>query len=239
MRFRFRLVPFIATVLLVALGVSLGQWQDRRALEKTTRAELLAEQGRLEPLALDGRKLKPSSVEYRRVRAIGTWVPQWAIYLDNRPHDNRAGLYVLMPLRLKGTNLHVLVARGWIPRDPVQRDRIAPYPTPAGEVTVEGLAVTSMGSVMQLGEPASIEQGAILQNLEPAAFAMASGFPVHPFFVQQQGSGNDTLVREWPAPSLGVEKHKGYAFQWYALAVMALLFFVITGFRSGKHTAEK
>jgi cytochrome oxidase assembly protein ShyY1 len=25
--------------------------------------------------------------------------------------------------------------------------------------------------------------------------------------------------------------HQGYAFQWYALAVMALLFFVITGFK--------
>ena len=238
MRFRFRLIPFIATVLLVALGIALGQWQDRRAAEKTERAELLAAQGSLAPLVLGAPRLKPSAVEYRRVVATGTWVPEWATYLDNRPHDGRAGLYVLMPLRLSGTRTHVLVARGWLPRDPVQRDRIAPYATPEGEVTVGGVAVSSMGNVMQLGEPASIKPGAILQNLDTAAFSMASGLPVHPFFLQQEGEAPDKLVRDWPAPSLGVDKHKGYAFQWYALAVMALLFFVITGFRSGKHKAE-
>ncbi|HEY1044054.1 MAG TPA: SURF1 family protein [Telluria sp.] len=238
MRFRFRLIPFIATVLLVALGIALGQWQDRRALEKTARADLLAAQGRLAPLALGAPKLKPSEVEYRRVQAKGSWVPEWATYLDNRPHDGQAGLYVLMPLRLSGSRMHVLVARGWIPRNASQRDRIAPYATPTGEVTVTGVAVTGMGNVMQLGEPASIKRGAILQNLEPAAFSLASGLPVQPFFLQQEGEAADTLVRAWPAPSLGVDKHKGYAFQWYALAVMALLFFIITGFRSGKHKAE-
>lgn len=239
MRFRFRLIPFIATVLLVALGVALGQWQDRRALEKTERADLLAAQAELPPLVLGGARLQPAAVEYRRVQAKGTWVPQWATYLDNRPHDGRAGLYVLMPLRLSGTSMHVLVARGWIPRNATQRDRIAPYATPAGEVTVGGVAVASMGNVMQLGEPASIKPGAILQNLDPAAFALASGLPVQPVFLQQEGDAPDALVRAWPAPSLGVDKHKGYAFQWYALAVMALLFFVITGFRSGKHKAEE
>jgi len=40
-------------------------------------------------------------------------------------------------------------------------------------------------------------------------------------------------VRDWPPPSLGVEKHRAYAFQWYALALMALLFFLVTGSRRG------
>ena len=44
--FRFRTIPFVATVLLVALGVSLGQWQDRRAAEKTALQHKLADQQR-------------------------------------------------------------------------------------------------------------------------------------------------------------------------------------------------
>ena len=32
---------------------------------------------------------------------------------------------------------------------------------------------------------------------------------------------DDGLVRDWPDPGSGVEKHLGYAFQWYALAVLA------------------
>jgi surfeit locus 1 family protein len=43
---------------------------------------------------------------------------------------------------------------------------------------------------------------------------------------RQQG-----LVRDWPQPSTGIERHQGYAFQWYALALMAFLFFVVTGIR--------
>jgi cytochrome oxidase assembly protein ShyY1 len=40
------------------------------------------------------------------------------------------------------------------------------------------------------------------------------------------------------APALNVEKHQGYAFQWYALSVMALLFFVFTGFKREPSQAE-
>lgn len=238
MRFRFRPVPFVATLLLVALGIALGRWQDGRALEKAQRQAMLAERGQAAQLVPDAARVRPETAEYRRVRATGTWVPQWAIYLDNRPLQGRAGFYVLMPLRLAGSDMHVLVARGWLPRDPARRDRIAPYPTPAGQVTVEGIALASMGRVMQLGEPPSIRPGAILQNLGPDAFALASGFKVQPFFVQQECGADDALVRDWPQPSLGIDKHKGYAFQWYALAAMALAFFVITGFRSGKHRTE-
>ncbi len=88
---------------------------------------------------------------------------------------------------------------------------------------------------MQLGEPAAVKPGAILQNLTVDQFADASKLPVQPFFIEQTGPPVDgeRLVRDWPAPALGVEKHQGYAFQWYALALMALLFFVVTGFRRG------
>jgi cytochrome oxidase assembly protein ShyY1 len=77
-----------------------------------------------------------------------------------------------------------------------------------------------------------------VQNIDPAQFAQASGMKLKPFFIEQSGPGADGLVRNWPAPSTGVEKHQGYAFQWYALAVMALLFFVITGFRRGTNQTK-
>jgi surfeit locus 1 family protein len=107
-------------------------------------------------------------------------------------------------------------------------------------VTIEGRVKASAGHVMELGTPAPLTPGAIVQNVEVAQFAQASGLRLQPFFVEQLAapeSGtrepDDALVRDWPAPSLDIDKHRGYAFQWYALAAMAGLFFVITGFRSG------
>ena len=70
--------------------------------------------------------------------------------------------------------------------------------------------------------------------------ARASGLRLAPFLVQQTGPqvAGDPIVRDWPAPDNGIDKHRGYAVQWYALAAMAALFFVITGFRSGRKQVE-
>jgi cytochrome oxidase assembly protein ShyY1 len=234
MRFHFRPIPFIACLLLAALGISLGQWQDRRAAGKLELQAQLDARSTMEPRILGAAEVDVAQVEYRPVRAQGNWVPEWTIYLDNRPHEGRAGLYVLTPLKLAGSDMHVLVARGWIPRDRQDRARIAPYQTPDGEVLVTGIARQRPGKVMELGDSGPLKGNAIVQNIEVASFAKASGLRMQPFIVEQEaGQAGDGLVRQWPAATLGVDKHKGYAFQWYALAAMAMIFFVVTGFKRG------
>ena len=236
MRFRFRLIPFIATVLLVALGIALGNWQERRADFKIALQQKLTERAKGEPLRIGATPLPADALEFRTVSVTGEFVHDWPIFMDNRPQDGKVGFYLLMPLRIAGSNRHVLVARGWLPRYTAEHDRLPPFETPSGTVTVVGTARTSMGKVMQLGEPTPVTRRAIVQNIELAQFSAASGMALQPFFIEQQGPATpaDSMVRAWPAPSLGVDKHKGYAFQWYALATMALLFFIITGFRRGK-----
>ena len=241
--FRFRPIPFVATVLLVALGVSLGQWQERRAAQKIGLQHQLAERAAEAPLLLSpaaalATAMAPpgaGALEYHRVTVTGQFVAGWPLYLNNRPQDGRAGFYLVMPLKIEGSERHVLVARGWLPRNTGDATRLPPYATSTGTVTVDGVVKASAGHIMQLGTPAPVMPGAIVQNIDPAQFAQASGLTLQPFFIEQSGPAPafEGLVRNWPAPALGVEKHQGYAFQWYALAVMALLFFVFTGFSRG------
>lgn len=237
--FRFKLIPFVATVLLVALGIALGQWQTRRADDKLALQARVAAANAQAPMRLDGTPVDLARAEWRRVRVSGTFVADWPLYLDNRPQAGRAGLYVLMPFRIDGSDSHVLVLRGWLPVDGAQRTRIAPYVTPAGRVTLEGIARRDAGHVMQLGQAAGMAPGVIVLNADVAQVAAASGLQFQPFVLQQTSGGTDTLVRDWPAPALGIEKHRGYAFQWYALALMAFLFFVVTGFISGRKSGRK
>lgn len=231
--FRFRPIPFVATVLLVALGISLGNWQERRAFEKIALQHKLTERAAAAPLTIGAAPLEAAPLEYRHVTVTGQFVSSYPVYLNNRPQDGRAGFYLLMPLKIAGSGMHVLVARGWLPRNAAEAGKLPPYATPSGTVTVDGIVKASVGHIMQLGTPEPVRPGAIVQNIDPAQFAQASGLQLQPFFIEQAGPNADGLVRNWPAPSLGVEKHQGYAFQWYALAAMALLFFVITGFRRG------
>ncbi|WEF30986.1 SURF1 family protein [Pseudoduganella chitinolytica] len=232
--FRFKAVPFVATVVLVALGIALGQWQTRRAEEKLALQSRLAAAGAQAPLRLEATAPTLAQAEWRRVAVSGTFVAQWPVYLDNRPHGGQAGFYVLMPLRIDGSDRHVLVLRGWLPVDAARRQHIRPYATPPGRVTIEGIARRDAGQVLQLGDAVPPAPGAIVQNADVAQVAAASGLRLMPFVLQQTSSGTDSLVRDWPAPELGVDKHRGYAFQWYALALTAFLFFVITGILSGR-----
>ena len=249
--FQFRLIPFVATVLLVAAGVSLGQWQDRRAAQKIGVQHKLAERATEAPLLLSPASaavpvpvLTPqaaAALEYRHARVTGQFVAGWALFLNNRPQNGRAGFYLVMPLKIEGSDTHVLVERGWLPRNNGDATRLPPYATPGGLVTVDGIVKASAGHIMQLGTPEPVRPGAIVQNIDPAQFAQASGLKVQPFFIEQSGpvAASEGLVRDWPAPSLGVEKHQGYALQWYALAIMALLFFVITGFKRGTDRTDQ
>jgi surfeit locus 1 family protein len=44
--------------------------------------------------------------------------------------------------------------------------------------------------------------------------------------VVQIGAASEGLLREWPAINLGVEKHYGYAVQWFALTALIVGLFV-------------
>jgi cytochrome oxidase assembly protein ShyY1 len=244
-RFRFRWIPFGVTALLVLLGLSLANWQQDRAAQKQALQAKLVAGYHSAALALGPQLLAPADVEpllYRRITLSGQFVPAWSLYLDNRPNNGHAGFYALTPFRLAGSQTHVLVARGWLPRDPLRRDHVPAYVTPAGTTTIEGLVKLNAGHVMQLGRAPPLVPAAIVQNVDVAELAAASGLRFQPFVLeqtaQQAGQGGlnqqaETLVRDWPAPSLGADRNTGYAFQWYALTLMAILFYVYTGFRRG------
>ncbi|MNR80667.1 SURF1 family protein [compost metagenome] len=223
----------MAAAIAVAIGLSLGQWQTRRAAEKTA-IEQKIQQRQAEPaLPLSNVSLPPEDIEYRRIVLHGEFLRDWPVYLDNRPYKGVAGFYLLMPFKLAGSSLHVLVARGWIPRNVADRTKMPTIVTPAGALTIEGTARHDIGHVMQLGALDAPRPQAIVQNLDVASFASASGMQMAPLVLEQLTDTADGLVRDWPVPSSGVDKHRGYAFQWYGLAAMAFIFFVVTGIRRG------
>lgn len=232
--FRFRFIPFVAAAIAVAIGLSLAQWQTRRATEKIELAEKL--QARQSAPAIRLNAILPNSedIEFRQIVVKGEFLRDWPVYLDNRPNNGVAGFYLLMPFKIAATNQYVLVARGWIPRNPADRTSVPPVITPDGTIEIEGRARLSIGHVMQLGNVDAPRPHAIVQNLDIAGFAESSKLNMQPIIVEQLSDTHDGLIREWPLPSTGVEKHRGYAFQWYALAAMAFIFFVVTGIRRGK-----
>ena len=231
LHFRLRWIPLIATVLVCAIGISLGNWQTRRAAEKQALQQEMLARASFDPL--NANTIAPGTMpeEFRRITADGEFLPEWAVYLDNRPLHGKSGFYLLMPLKLAGSDQVVLVLRGWFPRDARDAAKVPAVPVPSSTVHVEGKIRHGAGKLMQLGEAVELKPGAIVQNADVVDFARASKLPLHTFIIEQTSDTSDGLVRDWPLPSTGIDTHRGYAFQWYALSVAALIFFLVTGFR--------
>jgi surfeit locus 1 family protein len=70
-------------------------------------------------------------------------------------------------------------------------------------------------------------QGAsrIRQNLDLDAFRTETGLPLAEGSIVQTGAASEGLQREWPEVASGVEKHYGYAAQWFGFGgLMAILY---------------
>ena len=46
--------------------------------------------------------------------------------------------------------------------------------------------------------------------------------------IQQESAAADDLVRVWNRPDLGRNTHLAYAFQWYAMSLAMLIYYLVT-----------
>jgi surfeit locus 1 family protein len=156
------------------------------------------------------------------VQLQGKWQTAQTIYLDNRPMNGRPGFWVVTPFKLEGAGpdaAAVLVQRGWIPRDFQERTRLAPVNTPLETVALEGRIAPAPGKLYAFG---GAEHGRIRQNLDIAAFAQEIRVPLIDALVLQTGAASDGLLRQWAEPATGIDKHYGYAFQWFGLCALVV-----------------
>jgi len=228
-RGRFWVVT-VAALLTVALTFSLGQWQLRRAAQKEALQASLDQKSQVAPLGnaqLAGLAvMNPpalAALSDRRVDITGQWQAAQTVYLDNRPMNGRPGFWVMTPLQLSGTDKVVLVQRGWIPRDFVDRSRLAPVETSSQEVRLQGRMAPAPAKLYAFK---GADAGLIRQNLDIGALAAETGLPLLPVLVLQTGPASEGLQREWAAPNAGIDKHLGYAFQWFGLSALVLGLYV-------------
>lgn len=205
----------------VVLATSLGNWQTRRGDDKAARqAEWDAALARAPADVADADDAAAVAARLpRRVQMRGRLVTEATVYIDNRIVDGVAGYQVVTPLALGDRAPWVLVNRGWAPRNMADRTQLPAAPVADAPLRIEGIAVANVPRALELGERGGTLLG-IWQNLDFEAYERASGRAVARFVVQQDNDTGDGLRRAWPRPDAGVDKHRGYAFQWYALAAL-------------------
>lgn len=232
-RFRPKLMPTVATLLLLPGLINLGLWQSRKADQKQALQEIYDKRGQGAPVRLGVQPVSPEILRYSRVVVRGRYEPVYQILLDNQIHQESAGYHVLTPLHIEGGDMRVLVNRGWVP---VGRERsILPVTdTPSGLVEVIGQAVVPSGKFFELAKPESMRDGwqKVWQNMDMSRYAGAVPFPLQPVVIQLDAASTaGGYVRDWPRPDARIEMHRGYAFQWYGMAVVLVVFYLAAAIR--------
>lgn len=218
----------------ISLTAGLGMWQMGRADEKL--AQQAARNARATTPAWQGAEWpcagEPGALPRHQPAVLqGEWWHERSVLLDNRPMDGRVGFVLVTPLRVtEPAACHgrvVLVQRGWLPRHAQDRTAVPPWPQPAGPVQVAGRLDIELSRVYELGpEALPGEVGPPIRQNAPVAFWREwLGEPVRPAVLVQTRTelapgAADPLLRGWPEPDFGVDKHHGYAAQWFGLSAL-------------------
>jgi surfeit locus 1 family protein len=237
-RLRFWIVALTAALSCV-LALNLGVWQLKRAAQKQAWVTSIQTQGAMPELSgTDWSSLQTSQAVadtalHRLIRLQGTWLQAHVVFLDNRQMNSKPGFYVITPLRLNNGEV-VVVQRGWVQRDFMQREQVPDVRTSNATVTVLG-RLAPPPSQLYSWDNTQLTQ--IRQNLNWSEFADEVGSPIGLLSVaeldetrQTDGVANDAvsdgLLRQWPAVDAKLHTHYGYAVQWFALALLVAFLYI-------------
>ncbi len=230
--------PRAWTVLLTgaAIGVFvwLGSWQLERGREKQALVEAF-QQGQQSSIELADGVAFDALPRYQQVRGSGQYEPSRQVLLDNMPSQaGKPGYRVLTPLRRAGTDRLLLVDRGWVPLG-ASRATLPDVTVTADVRTVWGRLDSLPAPGVRVGEAGTAGDAnwpRVLNFPRQADLERALGNPVEARILLLDPAATDGFERAWrPAMRFGPERHYGYAVQWFAFAIVALVIFVALNLR--------
>ncbi len=218
------LLVIAACGVLVRLGIwQLDRLEQRRAFNERVQAQLDAAMLILDATNLD---LDLHAMEYRTVEVAGSYDFGGEVGLRNQVWQNEPGIHLVTPLLIEGTDVAILVDRGWIPAGDADPGGWRAYQEP-GPVIVRGVLRRSTtrpeigfrsDPTPAPGEP-SLKLWHLL-NVEQIGSALP--YQVLPVYVQK---APDPTLEVPPYPSgpdleLTEGPHLGYAGQWFLFAMV-------------------
>ncbi|WP_231970104.1 SURF1 family protein [Polynucleobacter necessarius] len=233
----------LSALLVMAVGCGAGIWQLSRADTKIAMAATLLARQQMPILNANAGPWSLEEASERRMIARGQYLPNAAVWLDNRPRPippagsatAQSGFYLMMSLRLEGKDEVLWINRGWAPRNNENRETLPPVKTPSRVVNIEGIVFAHPGKVYELGNnkiDVDVSKPRIVQNFDLESEGKLRGWSQSPFILREVEVGaEDGLLRDWAPLTSGVDRHYAYAFQWFALAFTGFLFWLFTGLR--------
>ena len=235
-RWEIRWVPLLLFIVVFSLLLRLGFWQLNRADEKemflTTQAQRLLDK----PIPL-AELLKEQDRRYRPVLLKGHYDVNHQLLVDNQINKGKLGGFVMTPFILSDGSGVVLVNRGWVAMDKTRKQLPdVKMATNHSEISLVGVIneFPSVGLVLKGADEPSKGWPSSVQIINIDKLALKFKYSFYPFQVQLRKDQANGYLRQWKINTrMPPEKHRAYAFQWFALA--ATLFFLTLWISSKTH----
>lgn len=208
----------VLILLLVLICLAMAALQYWRAATRGERFE--REQAALlaSPVSLSPQLREREALLDRAATVRGRWRTEKTLFLDNKIHRSRPGYHVLTPLQLSGSEVVVLVNRGWVAA-PRLRSELPAVASATGEIEVAGVTRSFETRIFELRE--TPPQGNVWQHVREAEYRRHSGLDALPVILLQTGAEGDGLIRDWGSAQNPATKHHGYMAMWLIFALMA------------------
>jgi surfeit locus 1 family protein len=227
-RFNWKLTLF--TALLLPLLITLGLWQLDREQQKVDlqqRYELRLQQA---PLGIDRVDWRNNDLAWLRVEASGYFEPRKQFFLDNRIYDSRVGYEVITPFYTDYGTL--LVNRGWVEQGP-SRQTLPAIPTPDGRQQISAYIYAPDGELMLLAEDNLDHSNwpKVVQRIDIEKMSVAMGESTLPYSARLEQDAAGLLQYNWQPINTRPETHRGYAIQWFIMALVLVILYLMFSFR--------
>jgi len=220
-------IPILVFGLIFSCLLFLGSWQ----LDRADRKQALLEQQKLRknqyPIELDVSEYTNRDYRYQRVVLRGVYDGEHQFLIDNRVINGVVGFFVMTPLHLHVDGRSVLVNRGWVPLGG-DRKKLPQVSVDSGEVTVTGIIDRFPSVGLTLAGASTPSQGwpSVVQVVDGSILSEVLGYSLLPFQVLLDQDVGQGYYRHWNfESSMPPWKHRAYAFQWFALAIMLVILF--------------
>lgn len=217
MSLRF-ILPSILITATFAFLVSLGFWQLERADDKRS-IEASIKQANTGSVELIKKEEGLQSKEYYEVRLQGKYLSDKQFIYDNQIVDQVSGYYVLTPYALEGQSKSILINRGFIPWNG-RRDKLADIVI--GQETREiKVQISKPIKRMELKpSEVGIQFPALIQSIDLQDMADRAKVDFSSVIGLLDASASNGFIRKWEPYTGSIEKHIGYAVQWFLMALV-------------------
>lgn len=240
--FKPGLIPTLATLFIFPLLLTLGFWQLDRADQKQALFDDYIKTSSLMPADIKEvmNQVSPDeNIVWRHGVLAGSYVGTKVMLLDNQVLSGTAGYHVYQAFQASGTDQWILINRGWVGAGSY-RDTIPDIAGAEGPVDLTG-AITDFPSAPGIvlegqatGREEMTPRVVRLQMITQQSAEQILGHTIFPYVFRLGADSPSGLVREWPQPGSGMERHLGYAFQWFSLAVVLLVIYISLNLRRRK-----